>query len=129
MPPPTIIPAKPRVYRRRITPLAIAPLVLVSVDYEPDEPGVNLVFDRAIDISAIDVSAFAIADGNIVGCLWTGTGTPYLPAPNWVQIVLVRGADFSADDVRLTVGAGNGIVAGDDGGTWAGCAGLVLAFP
>ena len=82
------------------------------MDYEPDEPGVNLVFDREIDIGAIDVTRFSIADGAIVGCLWTGTGTPHLPAPNWVQIVLVRGADDSGPDTTMTVGAGNGIRGG-----------------
>ena len=63
-----------------------------------------------------------------VGCLWTGTGVPYLPAPNWVQILLSRGADYSGADVTLTVGPGNGIVAVDDGGTWEGVTGLVLPF-
>ena len=86
------------VHRRRIPPQKIPaapPLVLVSAGYEPEVPSIDLLFDRDIDFSGIDVGAFTVADGEIAMCTWVG----------------------------------NGIVAVDDGGAWAGAAGMGLPWP
>ena len=55
-----IIPPSPAQIFRKPPPPSVqgAPLVLVSAGYEPDVPSIDLLFDRDIDFSGIDVSAF-----------------------------------------------------------------------
>jgi hypothetical protein len=99
----------------------------VIAGYEPDVPSIDLLFDRDIDLSRIDLGAFIVADGNIAACTWVGSGTILLGS-RWVQVLLTRVGDFSGPDVRLNAGPWNGIVAMDDGGAWPGAVGLVLPF-
>ncbi len=127
--PPTIIPVKPRIRRRRRAVVnVVPPLVLVSAGYEPDVPSIDLLFERDIDFSGIDVSAFTVADGVIAMCTWVGTGSYWLGS-RWVQVLFTRVGDFSGPGTLMTVGAGNGIVAVEDGGAWAGVAGMGLPWP
>jgi hypothetical protein len=108
-------------------PPAVA-LTLASAAFDADAAVLNLAFDRAIDVAGIIASRFVIHDGPGFHA-WTGNGEVTLTGPNAVQLRLVQTGDDSGPETLLDVGAGNGIVAVDDGGTWAGAAGLVLPWP
>lgn len=103
-------------------------LTLVSAYYDGDAPGVHLTFDRAIDVSALVLSAFTVMDGPDF-IHFVGTGTPFLVGPTEVLVFLHNVGSASGSDVLLTAAAGNGIVAVDDGGTWEGASVLPLPFP
>jgi hypothetical protein len=125
-----IVPLIPFRRRRKAGPAPTTPpvaLTLVSASFDPDGPEVYLTFDRAIDIAGLIVGAFAVADGpdghSLIGFL-----APILLAPNEVQVLMQITGAASGDDVLLTAGAASGIVAVDDGGTWAGVSGLALPF-
>ena len=125
------LPAKPRVRRTRkaaataATPAA--PLVLVSAAYG-DAGSVELTFGRAIEIGGIDVAAFFVDDGPI-GFRYQGAGEPELLSPDTVRVTLTGIQEIEGPDVTMTVGAGNGVVAADDGGAWAGLTDVELPFP
>ena len=125
----TLPPAKHPGKRQPVRPAsAVAPLVLVWATYEPDGPAINLRFDRAIDIDGIDVTQFTVLDGTEIGCRWTGYASTRIDV-DWVQVQLLRGADYSGPDVVMTAGPGNGIIASDDGAAWEGVTDLVLPWP
>lgn len=105
----------------------MVPLTLVSAAFD-DGPNVTLAFDRAIDVTALDGAAVVVDDPVVTGVLYEATGGPVLLDPATVRITLNAIGDPSGTDVRLTAGAGNGIVAVDDGGAWAGAINLLLPF-
>jgi hypothetical protein len=124
---------KPRRHRRRQegsspTPAPPAPLVLVSATFDPDGPIIYLTFDRAVDVSGVDTAVFEVLDGDnnsdFVGFEGAGQNDPtqcYVP--------MHSAGPYSGTGATATVGAGNGIVAVDDGGTWEGVADLGLPWP
>ena len=103
------------------------PLVLVAANYDTTVLELFLTFDRAIDITSIDVSAFSVQDGED-GNVVAGFGTPDIGTPNQALVYMVWVGDYGGPDIRMTAGAGNGIVAADDGGSWAGAVDMVLPF-
>ena len=103
------------------------PLTLVSASFDPDGPEVYLTFDRAIDIAAIVLAEFAVADGPD-GHSLVGFEAAFLIAPDQVQVLMQITGAAAGDDVLLTAGAASGIVAVDDGGTWAGVSDVALPF-
>jgi hypothetical protein len=110
--------------------VAPAALVLVAAAYEAGTvpPTVTLVFDRAIDVSGIAGAAIVVSDEGDLGETLTGTGAVTLLGPATVRIGLVKVGDPLPGSTTLTATAGNGIVAADDGGAWAGVTDLVLPF-
>ena|SRR5688572_8313402 len=130
-----LLPAPPLYPRKRKPrprgnrpPAPAAALTLVAADYDPGT-AVILTFDRAIDISSLDGSAIIIDDGAFQGFRYSATLAAALTAPATVRIELDGVEEFVGPDVRMTAGAGNGIVAVDDGGTWAGVVNVVLPLP
>jgi hypothetical protein len=130
---PTIEPAKPPRRRRRRMKQSAAPagLVLVEAIYDlagPMAPCVTLRFDRAIDSDGADPAVFLVNDGVEMHLLWRG----YVVMPIDAAAVAIGlepiGAAGGAEQT-LTAGAGNGIVAVEDGGTWAGVEELGLPYP
>lgn len=124
----------PLIRRRKRSPKAstqVAPpaaLVLTAASIDDDVSFVNMQFDRAINIDAIDVTTITV--GTITtGGLYQGDGTPTLVDPRTVQIPLTGIGEYPYTNVMLFVDAGNGIVAVNDGGTWAGTGGTGLPFP
>jgi hypothetical protein len=105
-----------------------AALTLIAANFDPDGPEVYLTFDRAIDVSGLVVGAFVVRDGPNNNRL-VGFEGPALITPTEVQVLMTSTGSYSGADVLFTAGAGNGIVATDDGGTWSGCVDLVLPFP
>jgi hypothetical protein len=80
----------------------------------------TLTFDRAIDISGMDGSQISVAD-HVEGNSFTAEGSPTVTDPASVQIGLTYAGPVDVGtEVLLNAAAGNGIVAVDDGGAWAG---------
>ena len=108
-----------------------APLVLVEAEFDSGGavPFVRLRFGRAIDIDAIDVEQVLVDDGATAGLRYRGAGAAALVDAETVRVDL---ADYDLSflpGVTLTASDQTGIVASDDGGTWAGVSGLGLPFP
>ena len=123
----------PRRRHGRIRPRAaaapVAALTLLEASFDEGGPSVRLGFDRAIDIAGVVGSAITVDAGNVTGTRYEALGTATLDGPNAVVIGLVATVPSASGDTLLTAGAGNGIVAIDDGGTWGGVTELVLPFP
>ena len=97
-----------------------AALVLTAADADTGKGTVELTFDRDVDVTAMIVTAIRVGSGD-TGNLYQGDGTPSVFGGSIVIVNLVVIDTYSGSDVELTVDAGNGVVAVDDGGTWAGC--------
>ena len=106
-----------------------AALVLVSATYDVGIPSVRLTFDRAIDIGAFNGTTVVVDDAADSGNAYQGTGGAFHVGANALEIFLVDPTPATGTGTTLSTGAGNGIVAVDDGGTWAGVLGLALPFP
>jgi hypothetical protein len=119
----TFQPRKPPLHRARTAPVA---LTLVAATWE-ESPSVTLVFDRPVDVSGIDVTLVRV-DIASLGFTYVGFQTPVVVTPTTVQILLTGVAEYAGPGVILNAAAGNGVVAADDGGTWAGVADLALPF-
>ena len=130
-PPPTfvLIPPRRRRKRREAEPAAPgAPLELVAGVFTPG-PVLYLTFDRAVDVSSLVAAAIVVDDGDSQ-VRYDAGGAVTLDAPETVRIELANiGAAPAAPQVSLTAAAGNGIVAADDGGAWAGVTDFVLQVP
>jgi hypothetical protein len=124
-----LIPPTPFVSRRRNTPQAAPSITLVAAVYNSDSSYVDLTFDVAIDIAAMDCEKIYVDDGVTMGFVYQGITGPELVNPTTVRVLLNGIAESTASDVRLTVQAGNGIVPTGGGDPWAGVTGLVLPFP
>ena len=132
MNPSTFIPAKRRVGRKRALIAASAPvppvdLVLVSATYVQGA-SVTLTFDRAIDIAGFDGSVVIVRDA-AEALLFDATGGAELLSPAVARLTLVPVEGDSTPGVTMNASPTNGIVAVDDGGTWAGVSELPLPWP
>src|SRR5687768_9711165 len=121
--PPAIVPSKPRVRRKRRVPAPSTPppaaLVLVAATYSDSPPTIRLTFGRAIDIAGLDGGQITLDDGNF-GVRYVATGPAALFDAQTVDIELAELEPFEGTGVLLTATGATGIVAVDDGGTWAG---------
>lgn len=123
-----IIPPLPARRIRRTPPLAPpAALTLVAATYSSGA-WVRLTFDRNISIASIHVANITVNDDPSDEA-YVGSGTATLFAANTVQVPLAVAHSSSGPGVELTATSATGIVAGDDGGTWAGVVNLSLPFP
>jgi hypothetical protein len=102
------------------------PPTLVSAVCD-ESPSLTLAFDRAIDVSGIDVATFRVSIG-VMGFTYAGYDTAIVVNPTTVQILLSGIEEYAGPGVILTAAAGNGIVAADGGLAWAGVVGLSLPF-
>jgi hypothetical protein len=130
--PPAIIQVPPRRVGRKRRSANNAPtpsLTLVAASYNADSSFVDLTFDVAIDIDAMDCEKIYVDDGVTMGFVYQGITGPELINPMTVRVLLNGIAESTASDVRLTVQAGNEIVPTGGGDAWAGVTGLVLPFP
>ena len=128
LPPPEFRPRRPLAPRKRTPPPAPpAALTLVAATYV-EGTSVTLTFDRAVDVGGIDVGAITVED-EAAGYLFRGAGAATQPSPAVVLVPLVDVELSPVVGTFLTAGPGTGIVADDDGGTWAGVTELSLPFP
>ncbi len=125
---PILVPIIPFIRRRRrAAPIAPpAALVLVGATLMPES--VVLAFDRAIDLAGLD-GAVIFVDDYESGSLYQGTQFASLLNPTTAEIGMVIIDSSTGTQILLTAGAGNGIVAVDDGGAWAGVTDVELPFP
>ena len=122
------IPFIPRKRKAALAEAPAGPLTLVAATYEV-ALWVDLTFDRAVDVSGLVGSEIVIYDGELASLVYTGTGTVSQPSPETVRVGLVAGDDWSEPGILLDAGAGNGIVAADDGAAWAAVTDVSLPFP
>ena len=107
-----------------------APLVLVAATYDENDAIVFLTFDRPVDVAAFDGSAVFLGDPTFNNTAYAGTSPAYLDAPTIVRVILTATGPYFNTEVDLNVSGVNGIVAVDDGGTWAGTGGILfLPYP
>jgi hypothetical protein len=127
---PPFIPRKPIKYKPRVP--APAPLLqtlrLVSAVYDDTVPMVFLTFDRPVNALAMVVGAVTVNDGTFNNGVYGGIGGPGIESPTVISVVLERIGDTPAGPATLSASALSGIVAVDDGGTWAGVSGLGLPY-
>ena len=93
------------------------------------EPSLRLTFDRAISLAGFQGSAVVVDDAADSGSLYQGTGGAFLVNGTTVEIFLVDPTPASGAGTTVTATAANGIVAVNDGGTWAGVTGVTLPYP
>jgi hypothetical protein len=113
--------------RKRVTTSPPAALMLVAASYV-SESFVDLTFDRDIDVPAMDVGAIRVDGGESKATWYMGADVPLLIEPTRVRVLLGSEGMSEVGGVRLTVSAGNGIVASDDGAAWSGVMDLSLPF-
>jgi hypothetical protein len=135
MSPAPFYPLKAPVRRKRKggageAPPPVAPLVLVAAAYDGVGLTVTLTFDRAVDVGGWDGSQVVVADAVTNLARYAATGTVTLLAPAVVRAGLAFVEAFADPfGVFLDATADSGVVAQDDGGTWAGANGLELPWP
>jgi hypothetical protein len=108
--------------------LAPRGLTLVQAYYDSGN-FIELTFDRAIDAWSADGSQIVVDDGVNEFQRFAATGWVMMVDSVTVDMGLVAIGPPTGPHIRLTAGAQTGIVAIDDGGTWAGVTDLGLPFP
>ena len=109
-------------------PPAALTLTAASAAISDDSASVTLQFDRAIDVSSMDVTAIEV--GTIsTAQLYQGTDAPIVVNSRTVTVNLVAIDSYEETNVKLFASDASGIVAVNDGGMWAGTGGLNLPFP
>jgi len=106
-----------------------AALVLVEAAFDETAPTIRLTFDRAIDIDGLVGSQIVVDDGAMTGTRYEAVGEANLDGPDGVFIQLLEVGPAQNAGTVLTASAGTGIVAVDDGGTWAGATDVALPYP
>jgi hypothetical protein len=126
VPPPQFRPNRraPKAKAAARPPVPVA-LTLVAASYDSVALTLLLTFDRAIDISGMDGSQISV-DDQVEGNRFLAEGSPTMSDPQSVLIELTYVGPASGSLVLLNAAAGNGIVAVDDGGAWAGVVDWVL---
>ena len=95
-------------------------LMLQAVLYPANSgQSIHLEFDRDINIGSINVGQILVSDSTL-NKIRQGTGSATLIDSQTVQIDLDDAGAYSGDDDVLNASNDTGIVAVDDGGTWAG---------
>jgi len=82
-----------------------------------------------VDVAGYDPAAITVQDGEFAAGLFVGSGPATVVNPTTIQVFLEQIGSPTVSDVELWATAGTGIVATDDGGTWAGVTAVVLPFP
>src|SRR4051812_8105755 len=103
--PPIIFPAKRRVHRKRR--LAASPPpgpVLVQAVYpiEGVAGAIDLKFDRAINIDAVDGTQIIVKDGLITGFINDGSGGAEMPDEQTVRFFLVGLEEYETPNQLLS---------------------------
>ena len=130
-----ISPSVPK-FRKRHKPLKAkgspspspAALVLVSAAYDEVGATLALTFDRAVDASGLDAAQLIVLDGTFNATKFGGIGPASVLSPTSISVALEWVDDAPLGPVMLDASALTGIVAVDDGGTWAGVMELGLPY-
>lgn len=127
------VPPIPFIRRRRArrsptqAPAALVLQAAEMINFEP--PVLRVRFDRAIDVSAIDVGQITVNYPSGPGFEYVGEEVTGAPDPETFELAMTElGSATGSQDVLNATGA-TGIVAVDDGGTWPGVTELLLPYP
>ncbi len=113
-----------------IAPPVVGPVLVQAIYPVEDVIGaIDLVFDRAINIDALDGTQIIVKDGVFLEATCDCTGPAELVDPQTVRLFLVGIGDYFEPNQLLDATGASGIVASDDGGMWAGVTELSLPFP
>jgi hypothetical protein len=126
-----IPPLPPRRLRKTSPPLPSAPpqtLVLVSASYDEGSLTLFLTFDRAVDASGLVAAQVNVVDGTFNATRFGGVGAATVISPTQISVGLEWVDDAPLGPVLLDATALTGIVAVDDGGTWAGVSDVGLPY-
>ena len=129
--PPAIVPTKRRTRRVRRPDRAATPtptLTLTAASYQSGT-SVTLTFDRAVDADGLNGTQIVVSDVSGTGDRYVATGTKIQLDPQTLMLGLVVSGSPTQQGVVMNATADTGIVAADDGGTWAGVTNLPLPFP
>jgi hypothetical protein len=103
------------------------PLTLVAASYDAGAQELHMTFDHAVDSeSVVAVWLFRVSDPTSA-MNWSGVSAAF-PSPIEVVITMSAADAYFGSDQLLNVPMDNGVVAEDDGGTWAGCSDRTLPF-
>jgi hypothetical protein len=127
--PPSVHIHKRRGRKTRSAPPAPPALALVSASYDHDEQTLTLQFDRAVDVAGFDGTQVTVVDGEFNTQTFDGEAGATLLDPTTVRVALAVTGSYEGAGVKMTATGASGIVAMDDGGTWAGATDLELPFP
>ena len=100
----------------------------MSASYDENVLELTLEFDRPIAVGGFQGSAVIVRDGTANNTEYEGTAPATLIGPARVLIPLTAVGGAFGPEITLSASALSGIVAVDDGGTWAGVSDLVLPF-
>jgi hypothetical protein len=127
IPPPKFRQRRGRVKGTTALPPAPVALTLVSASFDPGGLHVFLTFDRAIDVAGLHADQIAVASGLTRNHY---VGDPAGASVSGAMLTLLMDITSSspAGLTLLFASATTGIVAVNDGGTWAGADTLVLPF-
>ena len=103
-------------------------LVLVSAIYDENEPVLFLTFDRAVDASGFVAGQVIVNDGSFDSGVYGGVGPAGILSPTQISVALELLEAAPPGPVMLSATASTGLVAVDDGGTWAGVSDVGLPF-
>ena len=125
-----IPPPKSRNRRIPVKP-AIGPaaLVMTSATYSYSPAFVEIVFDRAVNVSLFNPAAIAVSDFDYNNLSYLGSGSAVLVDSVTVKVELTSVGPATGIGIKLNASNESGIVAVDDGGTWAGVSDYVLPDP
>ena len=119
---------KRRVRTQRKPPAPPVALMLVSASFDAGLVILRLNFDRPINISGLSAGQLIVNDHD-TDTQYGGQGAGMLIDPTTVDVEMTELQSMGFPDTRLTTIGPSGIVAVDDGGTWAGVVDLLLPFP
>jgi hypothetical protein len=126
LPPPTKFrkrPPKPRARAKRSLTLVQATYPVAGVT-----GAIDVKFDRAIDIGALDGTQVIVKDGIILGSV-NDIEFAELLDEQTARMYLAGLEDYSEPNQLLSATSASGIVAVDDGGIWPGVTDLALPWP
>jgi hypothetical protein len=106
-------------------------LELLSAAYDDADAALFLEFDRPVTVAAfVGGATIVVRDGAFDFVEYQAdTGGATIINPVTVRVVLQTVGPYEGEGVGMSVTAGTGIAAVDDGGTWPGTAGVGLPFP
>jgi hypothetical protein len=103
-------------------------LVLVEAIYDEGSLTLFLTFDRAVDASAFVAGQVTVIDGVFNATKFGGVGAATILSPTQIGVALEWVDDAEPGVITLSASALTGIVAVDDGGTWAGVSDVGLPY-
>ena len=103
-------------------------LTLVSA-FTVGEDQLRLVFDREVDAAGLVANQITVNVPSGSGWLYVGQDLQDQPDPESIVIGLLQQGPATGTLDWMSATAGTGIVAVDDGGTWAGVTQIPLPFP